>query len=236
MRVLILGGTAEARDLAGELTARGHEVTTSLAGRTREPVPPVGAVRSGGFGGPAGLARYLEETGTELLIDATHPFAGTISANAAEAGRRTGARRIALSRPPWPQREGDRWERVRSLDEAASRLPAGSTVLLALGRQHLAPFGRRPDVRFVVRAIEPFTPPFPCDVILQRPSAEPEAEAALLRDLAVECIVSRNSGGSGAYAKIAAARALSLPVVMIDRPPGPPPPTYDNVDDLLGAL
>lgn len=236
MRILILGGTGEARDLASALVLRGHHVTTSLAGRTREPVPPVGHVRTGGFGGPTGLARHLADEAVELLIDATHPFAATISMNAMVAAAETGVRRIAFYRPLWQPERGDRWQRVADLPAATAVLPSGAVALLALGRQHIAPFASRPDVRFVVRAIEPFDLPFAGTLLLQRPSRDRASETDLLQRHGITHVVSRNSGGAGAYAKIAAARALGLPVAMIDRPPPPPPPVHATIDALLAAI
>ena len=236
MRVLLLGGTKEARELATALVERGHDVVTSLAGRTREPVPVFGAVRVGGFGGADGFAAYLRAGSIERLIDATHPFAGTISRNAADAAARTGVRRLALDRAPWQAVPGDRWHRASDLGDAAETLPTGARVLLALGRQHLAPFAARGDVAFVVRAIEPFEPPLACTVLLERPGASVADEIDLLKRHAIDRIVSRNSGGAGAYAKIAAARRLGLGVTMVDRPPPPPPPVFGTVDELLDAL
>ena len=236
MRVLLLGGTAEAVEAAAALDALGHAVTTSLAGRTREPRPVAGGVRVGGFGGVEGLAAHLEAERVDLLIDATHPFAGTISVNAAEASARAGVPRVALHRPAWDRVPGDDWRAVPDVAAAARALPPGARALLALGRQHLAPFGARADVAMVARAIEPPDLPFEATVILARPSADAGEERAMLEAHRVSHLVSRNSGGLGAYAKIAAARALRLPVVMIDRPPAPPPPRVDSVEALLRAL
>ena len=236
MRVLILGGTGEAIALAAMLHGGGHTVTTSLAGRTREPRPALGATRVGGFGGAEGLAAYLMGKQVDVLIDATHPFAATISRNALEAARRVGVRRVALYRPPWPRNAEDKWWSVPDVAAAAAILPAGARALLAIGRQHLAPFAARNDVEFVVRAIEPFEPPVPATVLLGRPSADPDEERALLERHAITHLVSRNSGGGGAAAKIVAARRAGLPVVMIDRPPPPPPPTAGSVEAVLRAV
>lgn len=236
MRVLILGGTGEAVALAAALVERRHVVTTSLAGRTREPRPVAGALRVGGFGGAEGLASYLLHEHIDVLVDATHPFASTISANAALAATRSRTRRLALHRPPWEPVPSDDWRTVPNGDAAARALPTGARALLALGRQHLAPFAVRSDVSFIVRAIEPFKPPFPATVLLSRPSADPATEAAMLRAYAVTHLVSRNSGGTGAYAKIAAARMLGLPVIVIGRPPAPPPPLVGSVAEAVEAI
>ena len=220
-RVLILGGTAEAAALAAERVAAGDDVTTSLAGRTKEPRPLAGRVRSGGFGGAAGLARYLRDGGFDHLIDATHPFASHISRNAAEAARLAGVRLTVRERPPWTPHPDDLWDEVASLREAAASLGGGTRVLLALGSQHLSAFAARADVHFVVRMIDRPEAPLALPdhtLVLGRPSRDPSAEAAMLREHRVERIVCRNSGGSGAYAKLVAARQLRLPVSMVARP------------------
>lgn len=225
-RVLLLGGTREAAALAAKLAAAGVDVTTSLAGRTREPRPPAGRLRVGGFGGAEGLSAYLLRERVTKVIDATHPFAARISANAVAACRAVGVPLEVRCRPPWRERPGDRWLPVRDERDAAAALPAGARVLLALGSQRLAPFAARTDVHFVVRMVDEPTAPPPLaqhTLLIGRPSTDAEREATLLRTHAVTHVVSRNSGGAGAYAKIAAARALGLPVVMIARPRTPDP-------------
>ena len=220
-RILLLGGTREAVALAQELTAAGHEVTTSLAGRTREPRPVEGKVRIGGFGGIGGLVEYLQETGTMRVVDATHPFATIISANTVEACRAAGVPLERYERPPWPRREGDLWIDVADIEAAAAILPPGGRVLLALGSQHIQPFETRPDVFFLVRVVDPPKDPprlASHEIVVARPSERWEDEARLLREHDIGHVVSRNSGGRGAYAKIEAARNLGLPVVMIARP------------------
>lgn len=219
-KILILGGTREAAELARDLVAAGNEVTTSLAGRTREPAPLAGEVRSGGFGGAEGLAKFLSENGFDRLIDATHPFARRISENAAHAASKTGIAFEQRIREPWQSVEGDRWTRFETLDAARDALPAGARVLLALGSQHISTFAMRSDVHFVVRMIDPPADPLPLprhELIRGRPGQTAEEEAALLTERQITHIVCRNSGGRGAYAKIEAARMLSVPVFMIDR-------------------
>ena len=232
-RVLLLGGTGEAVALADVLCRDRFAVTTSLAGRTREPAPVAGETRTGGFGGPAGLAEALVAGGFDALVDATHPFAETISRNAAEAAERAGVPRVVLVRPAWERLAGDDWRSVGGMAEAVTALPPGSRALVALGRQHIAPFLARDDLRLVIRSIEPIgVEPLPSHVthIAARPSRDAAREADTMRAHAVTHVVSRNSGGAGAYAKIAAARTLGLPVVMIDRPTPPPGPTVADVE------
>ena len=220
--VLILGGTREAAELAATLVKdhTGWRVVTSLAGRTKEPKPLAGEVRTGGFGGAEGLADYLRAEGVTRLIDATHPFARRISENARQAARMAGVRLEVRMRPPWKRQDGDRWIEVGSLEEACDAIPAGARVLLALGRQHIAPFAARADVHFLVRMVDPPETPLALpdhELLLSRPADTADEEAALLKAHDITHVVCRDSGGDGAYAKIAAARALGLPVIMIGR-------------------
>ena len=235
-RVLILGGTEEARALAAALAGGGiAEPVTALAGRTAEPAAVAGAVRVGGFGGPAGLAHHLGDAGYAALVDATHPFARQISAHAAEAARSAGVPRLALVRPAWEPREGDRW--IEVADEAAAAavlgglgLPGDSAVFLALGRQRVAAFAEVPGLRFVLRTVDPIRPPWPgCRTVVGRGPFDAPAERALLEAEGVAAMVCRNSGGGSGRAKLDAARALGLPVVMIRRPPPPEPPVVESV-------
>jgi precorrin-6A/cobalt-precorrin-6A reductase len=221
--VLILGGTAEAMALAEALADDpGLRVITSLAGRTRVPARPPGEVRVGGFSGADGLARCLGEEGVDAVVDATHPFATRISANARTACRRAGVPLLAIARPGWTEAPGDIWITVADETDAATALPEGARALLALGSQRLAAFAPRRDVAFFVRMVDPpeeETLPFAsCTVIVGRPSRSVAAEQALLADNRIDHLVCRNSGGEASYAKIAAARALRVSVIMIDRP------------------
>lgn len=240
-RVLILGGTKEAAEIAERLVARtGLQVMTSLAGRTREPRPPAGTLRIGGFGGVDGLIDFIQRERTDLVIDATHPFAERISANVVTACNATDTPLLVLARPRWQPVAGDDWLIVPSLAAAAGAIPTGARVLLALGSQHLEVFSGRADVRFIVRMVDPpeHLPDLPDhELILGRPSSEPNEEARLLERLGITHIVCRNSGGSGAYAKIEAARRLRLPVIMIDRPdPTQRPAAFSSVEELLAAI
>ena len=220
--ILILGGTREAAELARELVATHPEarIITSLAGRTREPAPLAGEVRTGGFGGIEGLTNYLCETGVTLLIDATHPFARQISANAVEAAKRACVPFEIRSRKPWTKEPGDAWIEVDTLEAARDAIPPGARVLLALGSQHIGLFAARDDVHFVVRMIDP--PQTPLDLpdhalVLGRPGDTAAVETMLMIAHSITHILCRNSGGPAAYAKIEAARQLRLPVIMVAR-------------------
>lgn len=222
MRVLILGGTSEARHLAGLLAADGRiAATLSLAGRTEKPAPQPLPTRVGGFGGADGLAAYLTVEGVDVLVDATHPFAERISANAAIASAKAGVPLLALERPAWTRVAGDQWIDVPDLAAAAEALGAAPRrVFLTTGRLGVAAFKAAPQHRYLLRSIDPpdaaDLPPA-CDVVLARGPFTVEDEIALMRRQAVEIVVTKNSGAAAAADKLAAARALGLPVIMIVR-------------------
>lgn len=240
LSVLILGGTAEANELATKLRAASPaaRVTLSLAGRTKTPRLPDGVeTRIGGFGGADGLAAYMRETGIDRLVDATHPFAAGMSRNAEKAAALGDVRRIALVRPAWAATEGDRWRSVECLGAARDALPQGARPFLALGRQHLAPFAHRSDLSPIVRMIDPPEPPLPfaATLVLGKPLEDEDAEATLLTRHGATHLVCRNSGGAG-YAKVAAARRLFLPVIMIERPKPPAAPLAGSPNEVLAWL
>lgn len=239
-RVLILGGTAEARALAAALAEdERFEAVTTLAGRTAEPAPVAGALRIGGFGGAAGLAAHLSEGGFSALVDATHPFARQISAHAAEAARIAGVPRLALVRPEWEAGDGDRWIAADDEPGAAAAivgldLPKGATVFLALGRQRPEAFAALTGLDCVLRTVDPVDPPWPgCRIVTGRGPFDEAAEHALLEAEGIAAVVCRNSGGASGATKLAAARSLGLPVVMIRRPPPPEPPVMGSVKQAL---
>jgi precorrin-6A/cobalt-precorrin-6A reductase len=241
MRILILGGTAEARRLAERLAGRSDlAVTLSLAGRTaapaRQPVP----VRIGGFGGADGLAEYLSAERIDALIDATHPYAAVISATAARAARSTGVPLLALRRPPWLPVSGDRWIEVEDVSSAVTALGAAPRrVFLALGRKELAPFVEAPQHRYLVRSVDPVDPPLAVPRAAYVTGRGPFTESddrVLLRAHGIEVVVAKNSGGPATYGKIAAARGLGLLVVMLSRPPLPEVNAVETVEDALAWL
>jgi len=234
-KLLILGGTAEARALAGRAALDPRvSVITSLAGRTRAPARVPGALRLGGFGGPEGLGAYLRDQAIALLVDATHPFAATISRNAAAAAATQRVPRLLLLRPAWHPEPQDRWVSVGSLEQAAKALDGlGERIFLSVGRQGLDAFARMPQHSFLVRMIDPPEAPPPLarfELLLARGPFTFDAEAALLRDRRIAAVVSKNSGGEATYGKILAARDAGLPVVMVERPPPPEGETVTSVD------
>lgn len=223
--VLILGGTGEARALARALHRdETWRVVSSLAGRVSSPALPVGEVRIGGFGGPAALAAWVTEQKVAAVVDATHPFATRISASAAQAAPAAGTPLLMLRRPGWTAGPDDVWQRVPDMRAAAAAVAAGpGPVLLTTGRGGLDVFTELPH-RFVIRTVDPPEPPLPGDhvVLLARGPYTRSGEEALLREHAVRTLVTKDSGGQMTVAKLDAARALGVAVVMVDRPPAPP--------------
>jgi precorrin-6A/cobalt-precorrin-6A reductase len=226
MRVLILGGTTEASELAQLLAGDSRfEATLSLAGRTSAPKRQPIAIRVGGFGGIDGLARLLREQKIAAMIDATHPYADQMSAHAVAACARVGIPLASLMRPAWTPQPGDAWQNAESTTAAVGML--GSTprrVFLSLGRQDVHRFTAAPQHHYVARVIElPRQTAMPPNLVLlrQRGPFDRDAEERLLRDHKIDAVVSKNSGGSATYPKIEAARALGLPVIMIARPDKP---------------
>ena len=230
--VLLLGGTAEARALSQLLDARtGLRLTCSLAGVTRTPERYGGTLRTGGFGGAEGLASYLQDNDVQALIDATHPFAATMHANAAHAAHLTHIPLLRLERPEWPVEPG--WIDTPDLPRAIAALPTGATAFLATGRFSATELPVRRDVRLILRALEPpETRPEGVELILGPPARDADTEAALFRQHGTTHLVTKNSGGG--RAKLDAAEALDLSVVMIRRPS--PPEGVRTVADPHAAL
>ena len=237
-RILILGGTAEARDLAERLADRADlAVTLSLAGRTLDPVPQPVPVRTGGFGGAEGLASFLRENAVDLLVDATHPFARQISANARAASTAADLPLLRLERAGWEKAESDRWICVGSIAEAVAALGAAPRrVFLAIGRQEAKAFDAAPQHHYLVRSVDPVDPPLEApevEYILARGPFPVEAEVALLSDHRIDIVVSKNSGGEATHGKIVAARILGLPVVLVERAAAPDDHRAETVEDAV---
>ncbi|MXQ13905.1 cobalt-precorrin-6A reductase [Microvirga makkahensis] len=226
MRILVLGGTTEASALAARLAGRSEfNPVLSMAGRTSDPRPLPIPTRIGGFGGVKGLARYLRDERTEAVVDATHPFAGIMSRNAAEACAQTGVPLLALRRPPWIRQAGDRWIGVPNTEAAVTALgEEPRRVFLTVGRLELPPFAAAPQHTYLVRTIEPVGDALPVPnlrAIRDRGPFDESAERRLMECERVEVVVTKNSGGTATYPKIAAARALGLPVILVARPAKP---------------
>jgi precorrin-6A/cobalt-precorrin-6A reductase len=236
-RILILGGTTEARRLAERLASRTDlAVTLSLAGRTVAPAAQPVPMRVGGFGGAGGLAAFIEAHAIDVVIDATHPYAAQISANAGDAAARAGVPLIAIERPAWVPVDGDHWIEVADMPAAVAAL--GSTprrVFLALGRNELRPFEAAPQHFYLIRSVDPVEPPLALPDAIYLTGRGPFDEAAerdLLARHRIDVIVAKNSGGAATYGKIAAARRRGLPVIMLRRSP----PRARVVADIEQAL
>jgi precorrin-6A/cobalt-precorrin-6A reductase len=222
--VLILGGTGEARRLAARLHADRVRVVSSLAGRVSRPALPVGEVRVGGFGGPAGLAGYLRTADVDVVVDATHPFAARISASAAEAATLTGVPLLRLQRPGWADHpHAARWTWVPDAAAAREAAAAARRPFLTTGRQSLPDFLPWADRTVVARVVDPPELRLPdlWTLILARGPYERPAERALMADHQVDWLLTKDSGGTMTEAKLDAAAALGLPVVVIARPAPP---------------
>lgn len=239
--VLILGGTTEARHLADALAlAPGLEVVYSLAGRVSAPRLPAGSSRVGGFGGAEAMAEWLSGHDVGAVVDATHPFAERISASAVEAARIAAVPLLVLRRPSWEPDDADVWHVVESLPEAARALERfGERVFLTTGRQGLRHFADV-DRWFLVRCVSAPESPMPArmDLLLARGPFTLHGELALMRDNAIDVVVTKDSGGTAAAAKLAAARELGLPVVMVRRPVPKSTPSVSTIGaalDWVGA-
>lgn len=222
--ILVLGGTGEARELAGELDAAGVHVTSSLAGRVSRPRLPAGTVRIGGFGGPDGLAKWLRERGVVAVVDATHPFAERISASAAAACTRANVPLLRLQRPGWNEGPEDDWHWVADLEQAAGTISSlGERVMLTTGRQGLPAFADVSDAWFLVRCVEQPQPPLPPrhELLLDRGPYTLDGELALMDEHQIELVITKDSGGTLTEAKLQAARTRGLPVIVVRRPPRP---------------
>lgn len=234
--MLILGGSSEATALISALAGRTDVAAIlSLAGRTRAPLQQAVATRVGGFGGVVGLAAFIREHAVEVLVDATHPFAAQISANAREAAARTGCRLLLVTRPAWRPQAGDRWTEVATVADAAAALgPDPRRVFLTVGRLQLAAFAAAPQHHYLVRTIDPAGQEHglaDAAFITARGPFDATAEEELMRERRVDVLVTKNSGGAAAAAKLEAARRLGLPTILVRRPA-----SADGALDVAGAV
>jgi len=238
--VLVLGGTTEASALCLALAEAQIPTVLSYMGRVDRPKPQPVAVRIGGFGGVAGLTDYLRAHHITHLVDATHPFAAQMSTHAVQACHATGVPLIALTRPAWQPGPGDRWQRVPDMAAAVAALAGpAQTIMLAIGRMHLAEFAAQPQHHYLLRLVDAprETPPLPHHaVVVDRGPFSADADRALMQAHGVQRVVSKNAGGTGSIAKLEAARALGLPVLMIDRPILPPRRAVHSTAQVLAFI
>lgn len=221
--ILVLGGTAEAIACTQKLIAEDtdHNIFYSLAGRTTNQQKLDCKIRIGGFGGVDGLSKFITENHVVKIIDATHPYALQITKNAKQAAHQTSIEYISTLRPEWKKQDGDNWIEVSSSTEAVDAIPRTSRVFLALGKQHIDVFSERSDCHFVIRMVDEPEAELnfvAYQVVTGIPNSTVEDEIALLNRYEIQIVVSRNSGGKQSYRKIAAAREMGIPVIMINRP------------------
>lgn len=243
LRVLVLGGTLDASRLAQALAQAGVDGIFSYAGRTHAPIAQPLPTRVGGFGGVAGLQDFLEAERITHVVDATHPFAAQMSSNAVLACAEAGVPLLALERPAWQAQSGDVWQHVPDIAAAVQALPAEpARVFLAIGRQHLAPFLACAQHWYLLRLVDPVLnsvldlPAQRGHVVLDRGPFTLEGDRALLQLHGITHVVSKNSGGAGAQAKLMAAWERSLPVILIDRPFIPARPTVSTVEGVCAWM
>lgn len=239
-----MGGTTEASHLAQELaenwTEAGRRAVFSYAGRTARPAAQPLPVRQGGFGGVAGLVDYIQREGITHVVDATHPFAAQMSRNAVAACAEAGVPLTALERPAWMAEAGDEWQHVADIEAAVAALPdTGARVFLAIGKQTLVPFAAKSANFYVLRLVDPPEAEVPLPnaaVVVARGPFDVTGDQRLLERHGITHIVAKNAGGSGAEAKLLAARALGLPVIMVDRPSAPDRHICHSVSEVMRWL
>lgn len=240
MRILLLGGTTEASQMAQRLAEAGFDAVFSYAGRTAHPIAQPLPTRIGGFGGVAGLNGYLVAEGITHVIDATHPFAAGMSRNAHAACGAQGIPLLRLARAPWRAVSGDNWCHFAEIADVPSALPTTpARVFLAIGKQHIGCFTAAPQHHYLLRLVDPPTAPLPLpntSIVLARGPFDVAGDKALLQTHEITHVVAKNSGGAGAAAKLIAARTLGLPVLMVDRPALPETTQADSVEVAMDWL
>lgn len=236
MTMLLLAGTGEAKRIAWGLADSGRPVIASLAGATRQPEPLPVPTRIGGFGGEAGLRAYLAAEGISAVLDATHPFAQRITDRTARVCSEMGLPYCQVLRPAWTPQAGDHWTTVKGPADVAQLVPEEAVVFLATGRRTLAEYAGLAGRRVLARMVDPPTAPFPFEggeFVIGRPPFSQNDEEALFKALGVTHLVVKNAGGAGGRAKLDAARALGVPVLMLARPPMPDAPRVASVQAAL---
>ena len=237
-RILLLGGTADARMIADALAKMDHvDAELSLAGVLSAPPKMALPLRIGGFGGVAGLVRYLKDHKVTTLIDATHPYAAQMSAHAAAACDQAKVNRLTLWRPPWVPEEDDDWQGFDAWADLINAIPAGARVFMAAGQDGMKALPPAPSFTVLARALaQPDGLPDHVEMITALPAKTAEQEIALLTDHQISHIICKNSGGRSSQAKLIAARRLRIPVLMLNRPPPPPEPCFPDAKALLAGL
>jgi precorrin-6A/cobalt-precorrin-6A reductase len=236
MTLLLLAGTGEARRIACGLTDTGIKVIASLAGATRHPEPLPIPTRVGGFGGEDHFRTYLAAKNISAVLDATHPFASQITDRTARVCAEIGLPYAQVLRPEWEPQSGDRWIPIDAPEDAARHIPMEAVVFLAIGRQTLEAYRNLEGRRILARMVDPPRAPFPFEggeFILGRPPFGQDHEVSLFKSLGVTHLVAKNAGGQGGRAKLDAARALGLPVLMLAHPTMPDGVKLTTVQEAL---
>ncbi|MGR3344175.1 MAG: cobalt-precorrin-6A reductase [Paracoccaceae bacterium] len=219
--LLLLAGTAEARIVAERLAEMDIPAIASLAGATKDPADLAIPTRSGGFGGGDAFEAFLDAKPITAILDATHPFAQSITRRTAKIAKRRDLPYLQLVRPEWRAEPGDNWTHIEHEEDAAKHVPAAATVFLATGRQSFRHFENLADRRLICRQIDPPDAPFPYpngSFLIGRPPFSHVDEVALFKRLSIDWLVVKNAGGVASRTKLTAARELAIPVAMIARP------------------
>lgn len=236
MKVLLLAGTGDAKQIATQLDDLGIAVVASLAGATRSPAPLPVPTRIGGFGGQAGFEAYLDAENIGAVLDATHPFANRITRRTAAVCAHRGLPYLQYLRPGWTVGPDDNWTEIAREEDAAAHIPPHATVFLGTGRQTLARFANLVPRRVICRQIDPPTAPFPFEggeFLIGRPPFPVDREKELFTALGVDWIVVKNAGGDASRTKLTAAADLGIPVLMIRRPALPDAPQVSTIEDAV---
>ncbi|MGC4963541.1 cobalt-precorrin-6A reductase [Gordonia sp. DT218] len=240
--ILLLGGTGEARALAQRMGDADIAVISSLAGRVRDPRLPVGDVRIGGFGGIDGLTDWIQNHHVIAVVDATHPFATTMTDHAATVADRMALPLLRVRRPAWTPTADDSWVTVPDIRAAAREIDTRAVrqgdlrVFLTTGRQDVGVFAGVTDATFLIRVVDPPTADLPPRhrILRSRGPYDLSSERELMRANEIDVLVTKNSGGELTRAKLTAAAALGVDVVMVDRPAEPA--SGDSVDSVAAAM
>lgn len=238
MKILIFGGTGEARELANQLVGLGYNVTSSLAGRTHNPLLPKGEIRYGGFGDVQNLMQFLGTQKFDWLIDATHPYAALMSHKLSSVAQDKQISFLRVMRPVWTAPDGAEWHEVDDVAKAFSVLPSAARPFVSLGHKDMHKITHWPTMGCVVRLIEPPTIALSTtvDLVLSRPPYDVDGEIALMRSHNITHLITKNSGGAQTRAKIDAAATLGLPIIALKRPTLPIAPETPNVESAIERI
>ena len=222
VNILILVGTGDSLKVADELCLHAEfKVYIFLDKRSRlrsnsKVAGEISSLRNEEF-----FHRFLIENGIEALIDASHPFDKESTELCKRVSKLADIKLTHFLRPPWTPTIDDNWTSVRTLDEAAKIIPDGSNVFIATGRIGLEKFSKLTSSKFFIRRLGKVKLQCPLDngkFIYGNPPFSLKDEISLFRSLKIDILVIKNVGGDGSFAKVEAARAMNISVIMIERP------------------